>query len=80
MGLGYARSAVDESDAALAAYRTASRMFPGNHAASLFLGMELAKTHHVTMAETMIHSSRSLCSSDPLSYHELGILAFNGKQ
>ena len=44
---GHCYSAQDESEQAIAAYRSASRLFPGCHLADLFIGMELLKMNNL---------------------------------
>ena len=44
LGYGHTFAAQEESDQALAAYRTASRFFSGCHVPPLCIGMEYAKT------------------------------------
>jgi len=40
IAFGHSFAALDESEQALSAYRTAARLFPGCHIASLCIGME----------------------------------------
>lgn len=47
---GHAYSAQDESDSAMVAYRTAGRLFPGCHQASLYLGMECLRMNNFKVA------------------------------
>lgn len=76
VALGHARSAMEESDAALATYRTATQLFPGLHSLPLFSAMELTRAHNVPLAEAMLSSTVALCASDPAVYHEAGVLAY----
>jgi anaphase-promoting complex subunit 6 len=50
IAFGHAFAAQDESDQAMAAYRTAARLFPGCHLASLFIGMEYLRTNNLRTA------------------------------
>jgi anaphase-promoting complex subunit 6 len=50
IAFGHAFAAQDESDPAMAAYRTASRLFPGCHQASLFIGMEYLRMNNLKTA------------------------------
>jgi len=47
---GHCFAAQDESEQAMAAYRTAARLFPGCHLASLFIGMEYVRLNNVQTA------------------------------
>ncbi|CAD7972416.1 unnamed protein product [Amoebophrya sp. A25] len=73
---GHAFAFQEESDQALTAYRTASRLFPGSHLPWLFLGMEYTRTSNLTLAEQSLHMGRSIAPNDPNLYNELGVCAF----
>lgn len=60
----------------MAAYRTASRSFPGLHAPMLGMGMEYARMNNVLLAESIVLQAHRMCSADPLTMHELGVLAY----
>ena len=66
----------DESDQALAAYRTAARLFPGLHTPVLGMAMEYSRMHNLHLAEGMAVQAQQLCPGDPLVWHELGVLAY----
>lgn len=66
----------DESDQALAAYRTAARLFPGLHAPVLGMGMEYSRMNNLGLAERLFHAAHKLCPGDPLVAHEIGILEY----
>ncbi|MQL90435.1 hypothetical protein Taro_023031 [Colocasia esculenta] len=51
IGYGNAYSAQEENDQALAALRTAARLFPGCHLTKLYIGMEYMRTHNFRLAE-----------------------------
>jgi len=65
----------DESDQALAAYRTASRLFPGSQLPWLFLGMEYSRTNHALLGQQCLQLGLSVAPQDPFLYNELGVLA-----
>lgn len=55
LGLGHAYAAQEESDPALAAYRTAARFFSGSHLPLLCIGMEyLRNSAHLTLAKQFL--------------------------
>jgi len=76
---GHAFAHHDESDQALAAYRTASRLFPGSHLPWLFIGMEYVRTNSLQLAQQCLECSRGLMPSDPHIYNEIGVVAFHRK-
>jgi anaphase-promoting complex subunit 6 len=51
LGFGNAYAAQDESDQAMAAYRTAARLFAGCHLPALCIGMEYLRTNNLNLAE-----------------------------
>jgi len=80
VGFGHAFAAQDESDQAMAAYRTASRLFPGSHIPWLGIGMEYLRTNHLHLALQYIRQAREICPAEPLVLHELGVLHYlNGE-
>ncbi|GBF89495.1 anaphase-promoting complex subunit 6 [Raphidocelis subcapitata] len=80
VGFGHAFAAQDESDQALAAYRTAARLFPGLHTPVLGMGMEYSRMNNLGLAERLFHAAHKLCPEDPLVAHEIGVLEYrNGR-
>mmetsp|Transcript_52712 Transcript_52712/g.112758 ORF Transcript_52712/g.112758 Transcript_52712/m.112758 type:complete len:578 (-) Transcript_52712:51-1784(-) len=77
---GHAFAHHDESDQALAAYRTASRLFPGSHLPWLFIGMEYVRTNSLQLAQQCLDCSRTIMPTDPHIYNEIGVVAFYRKQ
>ncbi|KAH1127213.1 hypothetical protein GLYMA_06G228700v4 [Glycine max] len=77
IGYGNAYAAQEEGDQAMSAYRTAARLFPGCHLATLYIGMECMRTHSYKLAEQFFTQAKSICSSDPLVYNELGVVAYH---
>ena len=71
VGFGHAFAAQDESDQAMAAYRTASRLFPGSHIPWLGIGMEYLRTNHLHLALQYIRQAQEICPAEPLVLHEL---------
>jgi len=76
---GHAFAYHDESDQALAAYRTASRLFPGSHLPWLFIGMEYVRTNSLQLAQQCLECARTLAPSDPHVYNEIAVVAFHRK-
>eukprot|EP00405_Crypthecodinium_cohnii_P056064 CAMPEP_0206613490 /NCGR_PEP_ID=MMETSP0325_2-20121206/56740_1 /ASSEMBLY_ACC=CAM_ASM_000347 /TAXON_ID=2866 /ORGANISM="Crypthecodinium cohnii, Strain Seligo" /LENGTH=570 /DNA_ID=CAMNT_0054133631 /DNA_START=46 /DNA_END=1758 /DNA_ORIENTATION=+ len=73
---GHAFALQKESDQALAAYRTASRLFPGSHLPWLFIGVEYMRTNSLPLAQQCLEYARTLMPTDPQIYNELGVAAF----
>ena len=80
IGFGHAFAAQDESDQAMAAYRTAARLFPGCHLPALCIGMEYRRANNLSLAEQFFVKSRGICPGDPLVHNELGVLAYRNKE
>eukprot|EP00808_Paulinella_micropora_P009539 g24322.t1 len=80
IGFANAFAAQDESDQAMAAYRTAARLFEGYHIPLLYIGMQHLRTHSLQLAETTLSKTRELCPTDPLVYNELGVVAYRQRR
>ncbi len=76
IGFGNAFAAQDESDQAMAAYRTAARLFPGSHIPLLCSGMEYLRTNNLKLSEQLLLQSREMCPTDPLVYNEAGVVFY----
>lgn len=79
LGFGNAYAAQDESDQAMAAYRTAARLFAGCHLPVLCIGIEYLRSTSLNLAEQFFLQARNICPTDPLVYNELGVLAYRNK-
>jgi anaphase-promoting complex subunit 6 len=66
----------DESDQALAAYRTAARLFPGLHTPLLGMGCAYQRMNNLQLAERCLLQAADMCPQDPAVAHELGVLAY----
>ncbi|CAM6099881.1 unnamed protein product [Calypogeia fissa] len=80
LGFGNAYAAQDESDQAMAAYRTAARLFAGCHLPALCIGMEYLRTNNLNLAEQFLLQAKTICPSDPLVLNELGVMAYRNKE
>ena len=76
IGFGNAIAAQDESDQAMAAYRTAARLFQGSHVPLLCIGTEHLRTNNLSLAEQFISQALKVCSNDPLTCNELGVIYY----
>ncbi|KAK3026495.1 hypothetical protein RJ639_041792, partial [Escallonia herrerae] len=80
IGYGNAYAAQEEGDQAMSAYRTAARLFPGCHLPTLYIGMEYMRSHSFKLAEQFFMQAKTICSTDPLVYNELGVVAYHMKE
>lgn len=75
IAFGCSFAACDESDQALASFRAAQRLSPGEHTSLLYMGMEYVRTNHTVLAHYFLHAAKTASGGDPLCLHELGVLA-----
>ena len=80
MGFGQAFAAQDETDQAMAAFRSAARLFPGLHLPLLGMALEYLRMNNVVLAEQMMLRAYRRCPVDAAVSHELGTLAFRQGQ
>lgn len=80
IGFADAFASQDESDQAMAAYRTAARLFPGLAAPLIGLGMEYARLSNFQLSAHMLDAAGTLCPADPLIAHEQGVVALKVRQ
>lgn len=76
IGFGNAFAAADESDQAMAAYRTAARLFEGSHIPLLCIGMEYLRTNNLGLASQFFRETYAACPTDPLIFNEMGVIAY----
>ncbi|KAH7624830.1 hypothetical protein Ndes2526B_g00197 [Nannochloris sp. 'desiccata'] len=80
IGFAQAFAAQDETDQAMAAFRTASRLFPGLHIPLLGMGLEYIRMNNLALAEQMLLRAYRRCPVDAAVAHELGSLALRQGQ
>jgi tetratricopeptide (TPR) repeat protein len=71
--LGHVLSCQEESEQAIAAYRTASRLLPGDQRPMVCLAKELVRTHALSPALHLLMSAFDICSEDPCLLNEIGV-------
>lgn len=76
VGLGQAYASLEEVEPALAAYRTAMRLLPNAHVPPLAMATLSMKTGQLALAKQYLDLATARCASDPLVYHEAGVLEF----
>jgi anaphase-promoting complex subunit 6 len=63
----------------MAAYRTADRLFPGCHKATLFIGMEYLRTNNLKTALMSFKDSLRINDQDPLVFNEIAVVYYKQK-
>jgi anaphase-promoting complex subunit 6 len=76
MAFGCSFAVVDESDQALASFRAAQRLAPGDALPLLYMGVEYVRTNHLPLAQHFLRCARVQSQDDPLCLHESGVLEF----
>lgn len=71
---------MDETDQAMAAYRSAARLFPGLHEPILGMSLEYSRMNNMGLAEKMCKMAFEICPNDPALLHEMGTLAYKNGQ
>jgi anaphase-promoting complex subunit 6 len=79
LAFGHSFAAQDESDQAMAAYRTAARLFPGLQGPVLGMGMEYSRMNNLGLAAQMFNQASRLCPNDPHAANEYGVLLLRQK-
>jgi anaphase-promoting complex subunit 6 len=80
IGSAHAHAMHDESDRAMAIYRTAARLFPGSHVPVLGTAVEYLRTNNITLAEQFCRQALQLCEVDPAVYNELGVVLYKKRK
>ncbi len=71
--LGHVLSSVEESEQALAAYRTAVRLTPNNYIPLLCIGKEFIRTNNLWLAAHTLQAARALKPDNLNILNELGV-------
>ncbi|TID29441.1 hypothetical protein CANINC_001964 [Pichia inconspicua] len=77
IGFAHTFASDGEHEQAISAYATASRLFPGTHLPTLFLGMQYLQMSNYTLSMEYLNYSYSICPSDPLLLNEIGVLNYH---
>jgi len=80
LAYGHAHAKHDESDRAMAVYRTASRLFPGSHHPLVGTAMEYLRTNNVVLAEKFCRLALDAGSLDPMVHNELGVTLYRQRR
>lgn len=73
---GHAFSSTDESDQALVAYRTASRLFPQSHLPHFYVAKEYIRMNSLSLGGQFLVKALNIRDNDWRIHHELGVLAY----
>ncbi len=76
IAFGHSFAALDESEQAMSAYRTAARLFPGCHVAAMCIGMEYLRTNNLQTALGFFQQSQDIYDGDCLVYNEQGTVFY----
>lgn len=71
--LGHVMSGLEESEQAISAFRTASRLLPGEHLPLVCMAKELARSNHLASALHILLGALEICPQDPGLLNELGV-------
>lgn len=71
--LGHVLSSVEESEQALAAYRTAVRLLPNHYIPLLCIGKEFIRTNNLWLASHTLQSATELSPDNLIILNELGV-------
>ena len=77
---GHTYAAQDQSDQAMSAYRTVSRLFPGCYFASLYMGMEYLRTKNLRTALLSFELAKKVNSADPIVWNEIGVVLYKKQE
>jgi len=80
IAFGNAFAAQDESDQAMAAYRTSLRLFSGSHLPLLYIGMEYLRNNNTLQAQRQFTQAQAICPTDPLVFNEMGVALYRDKE
>lgn len=80
IAFGHSFAALDESEQAMSAYRTASRLFPGCHLAIQCIGMEYLRTNKLSTALLSFDQAEQINSKDCLVYNEKGVVYYKERK
>ena len=76
IAFGHCFASQNESDQAMAAYRTAARLFPGCYYAHLCIGMEYLRTNNLRTALLSLNEANNINDTDPQIYNEIGVVHY----
>ncbi len=72
--LGHVLAAQEESEHAISAFRSASRLLPGDHRPLMYMAKELVRTNYLSLALHLLVGSLRIQPQDPALLNELGVV------
>ncbi|EME28373.1 anaphase-promoting complex subunit 6 [Galdieria sulphuraria] len=76
IALGHAFAFQDESDQALASYRTVYRLSSLSFDSVLFMAIEYLRQNNFSQAQRLLEQASSIAPSEPQPFHEMGVLHY----
>ncbi|GJQ14787.1 hypothetical protein GpartN1_g6578.t1 [Galdieria partita] len=76
IALGHAFAFQDESDQALASYRTVYRLSSLSFDSALFMAIEYLRQNNYSQAQRLLEQASKIAPSEPQPFHELGVLQY----
>jgi anaphase-promoting complex subunit 6 len=74
IALGHVLAAQEESEHAISAFRTASRLLPGDHRPLMYMAKELVRTNYLSLALHLLFGALRIRPQDPSVLNELGVV------
>lgn len=72
--LGHTLAAQEESEHAISAFRTASRLLPGDHRPLVFMAKELVRTNSLSLSLHLLQSAIAISPNCILTLNEMGVV------
>lgn len=72
--LGHILAAQEESEHAISAFRSASRLLPGDHRPIVFMAKELVRTNHLSLGLHLLSSALKISPRDATVHNEIGVI------
>lgn len=76
IGLGQAYASMNEHEPAMHAYRAAMQLLPEAHTPPLAMAAIASRSGQLVLAKQYLELATARCASDPLVYHEAGVLEY----
>ena len=74
IALGHVLAAQEESEHAISAFRSASRLLPGDHRPLIFVAKELVRTNYLPLALHILTAALELSPQNPIILNEMGVI------
>ena len=72
--LGHVLAAQEESEHAISAFRSASRLLPGDHRPLMFMAKQLVRTNYLSLALHLFDGALKISPNDPIVLNEVGVV------